>query len=84
MKYMLFPCSVSKKQIVSRTHPSLTANSQRPKANFMQSYKIVNKKLPHTYMQGSFYIFLTNITSRKNLSHYRWEPFLRETNMLRL
>ncbi len=29
--------------------------------NIVQIYKIVNKKLPHKFLQGSFYIFLTDL-----------------------
>jgi len=44
----------------------------------MQSYKIANKKLPHTKMQGSFFIFLTKFISQKSLLRCRSESFLRE------
>jgi len=44
----------------------------------IQSYKIANKKLPHTKMQGSFYIFLTKLISRKIFYRCRLESFLRE------
>ncbi len=42
--------------------------------NIVQIYKIVNKKLPHKFLQGSFYIFLTDLFFKK-LRFFQISPF---------